>query len=185
MSKKTWDSRFTPSYTPMEMLDMGVMLDCHYFNKVKGVPAKYRNHPKVNQPKDTPDASKNHYGVKSRQSLKEWEDKGWIYKEDAAGWIEWFIKYFEGRRIPDEDDRQIKRWRSFVARHQAQVDAKCKKSDKSCNTKQRQGLLNWAWNSDTQFTEKQQVTNLKRILKETGLNSEEVSNESLPPSTKW
>jgi hypothetical protein len=185
--RQGWHPDFAPSYTPMEMLDKGVMLDCHYFNKVKGVPKKYSDHPKVNQPDDIPDPSRNYYGVKSRSSLKEWQEKGWILPNspDQAGWIEWYIKYFEGRRLDEEDDRQVKRWKSFVARHQGQINANCKIKDKQCRPVQRQGLLQWAWDSTTEFTDKQREKNINRIVKEAKTFIETVSQESLPMWLDW
>lgn len=165
MSKKVfWNPDFAPSYTPKEMLDMGIMMDCYYFNATSGLPGSILNHPKVNRKGDTPDASKNYYGVKSRTSLKQWQRNGAI-RTDKAGWIEWYCKYYLGRRLGEEDEWQIGRWRSFVARHNAQVQAKCKKGDVKCNTKQRQGLLQWAWDSDTVFNDKQLERNLERLQK--------------------
>ncbi len=54
----------------------------------------------------------NYFGVKSGQSQKEWEEKGWINKDDPRGWFEWYCKYFLGRRHKD-DARQIRRWLAF------------------------------------------------------------------------
>ena len=56
------------------------------------------------------DKSVNNYNVKCGQQLEEWEDKGWITKHDPYGWFEWYCNFFNGRRIKDEDERQIKRW---------------------------------------------------------------------------
>lgn len=184
MAKKEWHPEFTPSYTPMEMLDKGIF-EGIYTHAIEGIPDKYKKHKKVLKRGSDPDASMNHYGVKSRQSLKEWERKGWTTKNSPLGWWEWYIKYFEGRRLEDEDKLQIKRWRSFVARHNAQVQAKCKTGDKDCHTKQRQGLLQWAWDSDTAFTEAQQAKNLKRIVKAAGASLPTPSNEQLPLSSDW
>jgi hypothetical protein len=49
-------------------------------------------------------------------SLGEWKPE-WVTEHDPKGWLEWYQNYNSGRRIPDEDERQIKRWRSFKARH--------------------------------------------------------------------
>jgi superfamily II DNA or RNA helicase len=49
-------------------------------------------------------------------SQGEWKPE-WVTEHDPKGWLEWYQNYNSGRRIPDEDMRQIKRWASFKARH--------------------------------------------------------------------
>ena len=54
----------------------------------------------------------------SEASMKEWPEH-WINKQDPLGWLQWYDRYSGGRRT-DDDERQIKRWKSFKARHLAQ-----------------------------------------------------------------
>lgn len=181
--KKTWHPEFTPSFTPEEMLEMGVF-EGKYINIIKGIPASWKKIKKVVGPKDPPDVSLNYYGVKSRQPLSAWKANGWIMT-DEGGWFHWYCLYYLGRRLGTEDDKQIKRWKSFVARHMGQLKSSCSLSDKKCNVKQRQGLLQWGWDSSTLFSDQQREKNLKRMLQKTGATVDDASLESLPPAFKW
>jgi hypothetical protein len=48
-------------------------------------------------------------------SLNRWPEH-WFHPEDKMGWLEWYKKYNQGRRMED-DNRQIRRWAAFKARH--------------------------------------------------------------------
>lgn len=157
----TWDTSFYPCYTPEEMLKLGVF-EGKYINNIKGIPASWKSLPKVLGPDEEPDESLNHYGVKSRQPLSTWKEKGWI-QTDENGWFHWYIEYFLGRRLGEEDKTQINRWRSFVARHMGQIKANCDLKNKDCRPVQRQGLLQWGWDSSKLYTDEQQVSNLKAL----------------------
>jgi len=135
---------FKPDFTPQEMLELGVfggkyMTDCTqefpktWFKKAKLSPEK--KNPKLN-----------YFGVDASQSLSEWQKKGWIWKHDPRGWFQWYCRYYMGRRIPLEDERQIKRWKAY-RRHLAQVSKNCRPGDIVCRSRQRQSLLHWAYNS--------------------------------------
>lgn len=161
-----WPSTFGPSYTPKEMLELGIF-EGKYINAIKGspkLPDDWFDLPKVLGKDDEPDPSINFYGVKSRQSLSEWQKKGWTTGLSPFGWFEWYCKFYLGRRDTKEDILQINRWRSFVARHNAQVQQKCRLTDRSCNTRQRQGLLQWGWNSEKDsFDDKTIQSSAKRL----------------------
>jgi len=51
-----------------------------------------------------------------------------------------------GRRMLEEDKRQIKRWKAF-RRRTAQIRQNCEPSDPFCRPRQRQALLHWAYDS--------------------------------------
>lgn len=141
---KNFDPEFKPQLTPKQMLEMGVfggkyMTDCKnefpldWYEKAKLCPEKH-------------DAKLNFFGVNASQPLSVWQKKGWIFHEDPRGWFQWYCRYYMGRRIPEEDQRQIKRWKA-IKRHIAQVKKNCMDGDLSCRPKQRQAILHWAYDS--------------------------------------
>ena len=96
--------------------------------------------------KEKHDPNLNYFGVNASSSLSEWKKKDWINKEnDPRGWFQWYCRYYMGRRLSVVDDIQIKRWKSFK-RHKAQIEKNCKMLDFECRQKQRQALLQWAYN---------------------------------------
>jgi hypothetical protein len=137
---------FKPDLTPKQMLELGVfggkyMTDCvasgeypsDWFKKAKLCSERH-------------DPTLNLFGVNASQPLSVWRKKGWIYKDDPRGWFEWYCRYYMGRRIEDEDERQIKRWKA-IARHIAQIGKNCSPGDLNCRRKQRQAVLHWAYDS--------------------------------------
>lgn len=144
---KQFDPQFKPDLSPKEMLELGVfggiyMRDCaNEFPKSWFARAKFqRANSFVRDPR------LNLFGVNASQPLSVWQAKGWIYKDDPRGWFQWYCRYYMGRRIPEEDARQIRRWKA-MRRHVAQITGKCRRGDFSCNRKQRQALLHWAYDS--------------------------------------
>ena len=132
-----------PELTPKVMLELGVfggkyMTDCR-----EEFPADWFTNAKLRPERHDPRL--NYFGVSASQSLSYWQSRGWIYKEDPRGWFQWYCRYYMGRRCPD-DDRQIKRWRAFQ-RHGAQVKKHCRRGDRNCRPRQRQALLQWAYDS--------------------------------------
>lgn len=143
---KKFHPDFKPELTPKQMLELGVfggkyMTDCarsgefpmDWFKKAKLCSEKHD--PKLNL-----------FGVNASQPLSVWIKKGWIYKEDPRGWFQWYCRYYMGRRIEGEDEKQIKRWKA-ITRHITQIGKNCTPGDLNCRIKQRQAVLHWAYDS--------------------------------------
>lgn len=144
---RDFDQSFKPQFTPKEMLELGVfggvyMRDCRdefpadWFENAKLAPAKEVKHV----------AKINYFGVNASQPLSVWRKNGWLSKEDPRGWFQWYCRYYMGRRLPKEDERQIRRWKA-ISRHIAQIKMNCRAGDHSCRPRQRQAILHWAYDS--------------------------------------
>jgi hypothetical protein len=153
---------FTPSYSPVEMIALGVF-GGNYFgndevdkNWLDYVPEDFLDENVLNKqylserllnPVYNSDVNK--YKVKCGMDYKGWLDSGWMHEQDPYGWFNWYINFFYGRRSAD-DKRQISRWKSFVSRHSSMLKSMCAKSnrkieDESFGAKTRQGLLHWSY----------------------------------------
>lgn len=133
---------FSPELTPAEMLGLGVF-EGKYLNDCRNeFPNEWFVGARLS---DKPDIMQNCFHIKSRLPLCEWKRRGWILEPDPRGWFQWYCRYYLGRRIPEIDAIQIKRWRSFK-RHKAQVEKNCFIGDMNCRPRQRQALLQWAYN---------------------------------------
>lgn len=140
---KDFAPNFLPELTPFEMLEFGVF-EGHYLNDCRNeFPSYWFENAKLSL--DKPDINYNYFKVKSRQSLQIWQQKGWIIGPDIRGWFQWYCRYYMGRRLPNVDAIQIKRWKAFK-RHKAQIEKNCRIGDLNCRKKQRQALLQWAYN---------------------------------------
>lgn len=134
---------FTPDLSPKEMLAHGVFGGWYFEGDHAEYPADWFKDAKLSP--DGFDASLNYFSVASGQPRSVWQAKRWITPEDPLGWFQWYCRFTVGRRIPAVDAFQIKRWRSFGARHSAQIRNNCDPGDFSCRPRQRQGLLQWAF----------------------------------------
>jgi hypothetical protein len=141
---RSFDPDFKPQLTPAEMLRLGVfagkyMTDCRReFPKSWFASAKFAGGKR--------DSSLNFFGVDASQPLSEWRRKGWIHPDDPRGWFQWYCRYCVGRRMPEEDARQIGRWKA-IRRHVRQIQKNCEPGDLLCRPRQRQALLHWAYDS--------------------------------------
>jgi len=142
-SKNTNDfySLFKPQLTPKKMLELGVFGGSYFGLNIKEYPKTWFKNAKISK---NFDVSINRFKVKSGLSRKEWLDKGWIFKEDPLGWFQWYCRYSMGRRIPRIDEIQIKRWKNFK-RHVMAIKKNCEPLNLSCRRRQRQAILQWAY----------------------------------------
>ena len=141
---RNFDPEFTPDLTPKEMLHLGVFCGKYMTDCGAEFPAEWFSDAKLAS--DKRDCSLNYFGVDASQSLSVWRAKGWIYPDDPRGWFQWYCRYYLGRRLPQEDARQIKRWKA-MRRHVRQIERNCEPGDPMCRKRQRQALLHWAYDS--------------------------------------
>jgi len=141
---KNFDPVFKPQLTPKQMLKLGVFGGKYMTDCGNEFPSDWYKDAKLCTEKHDP--TLNYFGINASKPLSYWSKKGWIYYQDPRGWFQWYCRYYMGRRLPIEDDRQIGRWRAMV-RHIAQIEHNCDKKDMLCRPKQRQALLHWAYDS--------------------------------------
>lgn len=159
---------FRPDLTPGEMLMLGVFEGKYLNDCIAEFPAEWfigaLVHNKLSPSGANPEQC-NLFGIKSRQSLSVWQENGWVpsnkskrtmrahnsilsdskQNPDERGWFQWYCRFWMGRRIPVLDHVQISRWRSF-RRHAGAVRANCGRGTISCRPRERQALLQWAYN---------------------------------------
>jgi hypothetical protein len=90
-------------------------------------------------------------------SLGEWKPE-WVTEHDPKGWLAWYQNYNSGRRIPDEDIRQIKRWANFKSRHGGPFV-------KNPSPRRGWALRNWAIDPE-KLVSKSRAGDIKTMLQE-------------------
>ena len=140
---RNFDPEFTPDLTPCEMLRLGVFGGKYMTDCVDEFPKTWFCHARLS-PQQT-DPEMNFFEVLASKPLAYWRAKGWINVDDPRGWFQWYCRYYQGRRGPD-DARQIRRWKA-MRRHIAQLQKHCRRGDLDCRRRQRQALLQWAYDS--------------------------------------
>ncbi len=141
---ENFDPNFKPELTPKEMLSLGIfggkyMNDCRF-----EFPSDWFTNAKLSPSKKNIEL--NFFQVDASLPLSEWQRKGWIHPADPRGWFQWYCRYYYGRRMSEEDQRQIKRWKA-MRRHIGAIQKNCYPHDLDCRKKQRQALLHWAYDS--------------------------------------
>jgi len=135
---------FRPQLTPKQMLRLGVFGGKYLTDGAGEFPADWFERAKLCRTRHDPEL--NFFKVNASLTLAQWRKKGWIYQDDPRGWFQWYCRYYMGRRIEGEDERQIARWKA-MSRHLAQIKRNCAKGDFSCRRVQKQALLHWAYDS--------------------------------------
>lgn len=141
---KNFDPEFKPELSPKELLELGVFGGKYMTDCKNEFPSDWFENAKLSPEKK--DISLNYYQVDASLPLKTWQEKGWIHPDDPRGWFQWYCRYYYGRRLPEEDRFQIKRWKA-IKRHAGAIKKNCPNKDQSCRKKQRQTLLHWAYDS--------------------------------------
>jgi hypothetical protein len=146
---------FRPNATPYEMFELGVFGGTYWRPIHSGVTGK--DHKNEHKEFDWEgideemlsstkyDASRNCFQVKAGATLEEWESKDWIKEQDPYGWVQWYCRFYWGRRTKD-DRRQINRWLRFAGpkgRFSQRLRNMVKKGKNSPVI--RQGLLQWGF----------------------------------------
>jgi len=154
---------FTPNLTPKDIFALGSFGGTYW----RPIHSSVTNSDYKNQHKEFPfladldenlltrtseDKSLNKYKVHSGTTLEYWESKNWIVEQDPYGWVQWYCRFYAGRRS-DDDERQIKRWLSFAGpngRFRIRLantihKASANWNDNSISPVIRQGLQQWGY----------------------------------------
>ncbi|MBT6331012.1 MAG: hypothetical protein HOJ33_00025 [Gammaproteobacteria bacterium] len=143
MTNIDYNKIFTPELSPKEMLELGVFGGYYFKDDISEFPKSWFKNAKVNTVEF--DINMNYFNIKSGLSIDHWIAKNWIFAEDPIGWFQWYCRYSMGRRVPEMDKIQIMRWKAFGPRHKGAIKKNCNNNDFSCRPRQRQGLLQWAY----------------------------------------
>ena len=151
---------FLPNLTPKEIIQIGSFGGIYFYDEDGRIDINYKEFPKdwfeglkENQYKSRKyDKKVNFFKIKCGQSQKDWEEKGWINKQDPRGWFQWYCRYYLGRESGD-DKRQISRWKNFCGekgrwRNYIYKKIFLKKTttdDNSFSLAVRQSLLHWGY----------------------------------------
>lgn len=138
------DVNFEPELTPQEMLELGVFGGWYFEGNHDEYPAAWFVNARLSDNSHREEL--NRFNVIAGQGGAVWRAKGWTTPEDPLGWFQWYCRYSMGRRLPDVDAFQIRRWRAFGARYIPQVERNCDPGDVTCHPNERQALLQWAYN---------------------------------------
>lgn len=180
------DSKFKPNRSPAEVLQAGAFGGTYFRSIYSSVTKqRYRDEvwkefPKswfegmdirhqVTRPWDEYSKDVNKYGAKCGATLEEWETSDWMRAQDPYGWFQWYCRFWQGRRSPD-DERQIKRWMNACDNRAGRwknnllgkiIKANAKWNDNTISPVIRQTLLHWGYEITAE-----DVENRRKVLKD-------------------
>ena len=134
---------FSPQVSPQEMLELGIFGGWYFKGDIDEYPETWFKEAKIST--NGFNKNLNFFEIMAGQPMSIWKNKGWITPEDPFGWFQWYCRYSLGRRIPRVDAFQIRRWQSFGPRHIGAIKKNCEKGNIYCRKRQRQALLQWAY----------------------------------------
>ena len=138
--------KFKPTLTPEQMFKKGIFGRSYFRNIYCTKNKKFISHNnefpfcKENS-NNVYNAKENYYGIKCGTNLEFWQEKNWINPIDPYGWVQWYCRYFNGRRCAD-DERQINRWINAVSVEKGRMYRALRRYPNSL--KYKQILLHWA-----------------------------------------
>ena len=162
---KDYDN-YKPDFTPKQMFEMGIFGGSYF----RPIHSNVTNQDYVNQHKEfkfldsispnlltntKQEVNLNKYKTKASLSLKYWEDHGWIKPQDPYGHIQWYCRFYNGRRTED-DERQINRSNNFLIRFG---------NRKVKSETVKQSLLHWGWDHSVDHSEYIKMLRAKAIKK--------------------
>ena len=134
---------FSPQVSPQEMLELGIFGGWYFKGDIDEYPETWFKEAKIST--NGFNKNLNFFEIMAGQPMSIWKNKGGITPEDPLGWFQWYCRYSLGRRIPRVDAFQIRRWQSFGPRHIGAIKKNCEKGNMYCRKRQRQALLQWAY----------------------------------------
>ena len=134
---------FSPQVSPQEMLELGIFGGWYFKGDIDEYPETWFKEAKIST--NGFNKNLNFFEIMAGQPMSIWKNKGWITPADPLGWFQWYCRYSLGRRIPRVDAFQIRRWQSFGPRHIGAIKKNCEKGNIYCRKRQRQALLQWAY----------------------------------------
>ena len=132
---------FCPELTPKQMLELGVFCGKYMTDARKEFPTSWFTRAKLS-PRSR-DCALNYFGVDASQPLSVWRKKGWIHPDDPRGWFQWYCRYY----MAGECQKRMRDRSGAMRRHVAQIKRHCEHGDQTCRKRQRQALLQWAYDS--------------------------------------